>query len=147
MYSSRELCLVFFYNVDHSRGECKSGFESSMKFRGLGNGRPAPLGGAGRGLVSILFALRNRAAGQADLGEYRRIVAERLVHVGYDLHHLAEQGTLAVVNDFGDEIRADRLTVGVELDFPVRRIDFKRSKGCLELGLIVAEVAIDLLQR
>src|SRR6202030_3392933 len=138
MHSSRELCLIVFYNVDHSRGECKSGFESSMKFRGLENGRPAPEG-AGRRSISILFALGNRAARQADLGEYRRIVAERLVHVGYDLHHLAEQGTLAVVNDFGDEIGADRLTVGVELDFPVGRIDFKRSEGCLQLGLIVAE--------
>src|SRR3984893_2601049 len=76
-------------------------------------------------LVSVLFALGNRAARQADFGKYRRVVAQRLVKVRYPLHDLAEQGTLAVVDNFGDEISADRLTVRVELDLPVGRIDFK----------------------
>ena len=55
----------------------------------------------------------------------RRVVAERLVNVRYHLHDLAEQGALAVVDNFGDEIGADRLTVGVEFDLPIGRIDFK----------------------
>src|SRR5271168_4118303 len=74
--------------------------------------------------ASVLFALGNRTAREADLGEYRRIVTERLVHVRYDLHDLAEQRALAVVDDFGDEIGADRLTVGIKLDLPVGCIDF-----------------------
>ena len=123
MHSSRGLCLIVFYKVDHPRGECKSAFESLLERRDLENGRPAPRAPAAR-FVSVLFALGNRAARQADLGEYRRVVAERLVHVRYDLHDLAEQGALAVVDDFGDEIGADRLTIGVELDLPVGRIDF-----------------------
>src|SRR5260370_35167460 len=28
MHSSRELCLIVFYKVDHPRGECKSAFGS-----------------------------------------------------------------------------------------------------------------------
>src|SRR3977135_2697118 len=94
-----------------------------LERRGFDNGRPtrrAPAAPA----VSVVLALRTRAARQAYLGEYRRVVAERLVHVRYDLHDLAEQGALAIVDDFGDEIGADRLPVGVELDFPVGRIDF-----------------------
>src|SRR5260370_40998780 len=96
----------------------------SLERRDLEDRRPTPRAPAA-GSVSILLALGNRAARQAYLGEYRRVVAERLVHVRYDLHDLAEQGALAGVDDFGDEIGADRLPVGVELDFPVARIDFK----------------------
>src|SRR5258708_30197918 len=89
----------------------------------LANGRPTPRAPAAR-FVSVLLALGNRAAWQPYLGEYRRVVAERLVHVRYDLHDLAEQDALAALDNFGDEIGADRLTVGVEFDFPVGRIDF-----------------------
>src|SRR5258707_6813664 len=95
-----------------------------LERRHLANGRPTPRVPAAR-FVSVLLALGNRAAWQAYLGEYRRVVAERLVHVRYDLHDLAEQGALAVVDDFGDKIGADCLTVGVELDFSVGRIDFQ----------------------
>src|SRR6185369_17394068 len=49
--------------------------------------------------------------------------------------------------DFGDKIRADRLTVGVELDLAVGRVDLDRSQSRLQLGLIVAEVSINLLER
>ncbi len=91
--------------------------------RDLEDGRPTPRAPAARS-VSVLLALGNRAARQTYLGEYRRVVTERLVHVRYDLHDLAEQGALAVVDDFGDEICADRLTVGIELDFPIGCIDF-----------------------
>src|SRR6202171_6585228 len=76
------------------------------------------------GFVSILLALGNRTARQTYVVEYRRVVAERLVHVRYDLHDLAEQGALAVVDDFRDEIGTDRLTIGVELDLAIGRIDF-----------------------
>src|SRR5882724_10086950 len=89
-----------------------------LERRDFENGRPTRRAPAARS-VSVLLALGNRAARQAYLGEYRRVVAERLVHVRYDLH------ALAIVDDFGDEIGADRLPVGVELDFPVGRIDFK----------------------
>src|ERR1700738_2556151 len=108
-------------------------------------GRPAPRAPAAW-FVSVLLALGNRAARQADLGEYRRVVAERLIDVRYDLHDLAEQGALAVVDDFGDEIGADRLTVGVELALAIWRLEFDRSQRGLELGLIVAEVAVDFPQ-
>src|ERR1700687_4832575 len=91
--------------------------------RDLENGQPAPMAPAAR-FVSVLFALGNRAARQAYLGEYRRVIAERLVHVRYDLHDLAEQRALAVVNDLGDEIGSDRLTIGIELDLAVGRVDF-----------------------
>src|SRR5882724_7615836 len=94
-----------------------------LERRDLANGRPTPRAPAA-GFVSVLLALGNRAARQAYLGEYRRVVAERLVHVRYDLHDLAEQGALAVVDDFGDEIGTDRLPVGVELDLAIGRIDF-----------------------
>src|SRR5260221_12122353 len=94
-----------------------------LERRDFDKGRSAPRVPAAR-FVSVLLALGNRAARQADLGEYCRVVAERLVHVRYDLHDLAEQGALAVVDDFGDEIGADRLTVGVELDLAIRRIEF-----------------------
>src|SRR5215831_16634001 len=60
---------------------------------------------------SVLLALRNGTARQPDLGEHRRVIAERLVHVRNDLHHLAEQRALAVVDHFGNKIRADRLAV------------------------------------
>src|SRR6266705_1289162 len=92
--------------------------------RDFENGRPTRRAPAARS-VSVLLALGNRAARQAYLGEYRRVVAERLVHIRYDFYHLAEQGALAVVNDLGDEIGADRLTVGVQFDFAVGRIDFE----------------------
>src|ERR1700688_5286030 len=109
-------------------------------------GRPAPRVPAAW-FVSVLFALGYRAARQTDLGEYRRVVAERLVHVRDDLHDLAEQRALAIVNDFGDEIGADRLTIGVELDLAVGRIEFDGRKRGLQLGLVVAEVAVHLLER
>src|ERR1700676_5551203 len=112
-----------------------------LELRQSESGRTAPRAPAVR-LVSVLFALGNRAARQADLREYCRVVAERLVHVRYDLHDLAEQRALAVVHDLGDEIGADRLTIGVELDFPVRRVDFDGGKRSLQLRLIVAEVAV-----
>src|SRR4030088_3693585 len=99
----------------------QGGVRERLERREFDNGRPARRAPAARS-VSILLALGNRAARQAYLGEYRRVVAERLVHVRYDLHDLAEQGALAVVDDFRDEIGTDRLTVGVELDFPIRRI-------------------------
>src|SRR6266550_8953556 len=95
----------------------------ALERRDLENGRPTPRAPAARP-VSVLLALGNRAARQTYLGEYRRVVAQCLVHVRYDLHDLAEQGALAIVDDFGDEIGADRLTVGVEFDLPVGRIDF-----------------------
>src|SRR6266700_7454808 len=103
--------------------------------RRLENGRPGPRlpprmppGAPAAGCVSVLLALGYRAARQADLGEDRGVIAERLVHVRNDLHDLAEQGALAVVDDFGDEICADRLTIGVELDLAVGRIEHDRSQ-------------------
>src|SRR5216683_7475356 len=96
----------------------------SLERRDLEDRRPTPRAPAA-GFVSILLALGNRTARQTYLGEYRRVVAERLVHVRYDLHDLAEQGALAIVDAFGAEISADRLPVSVELHFPVGRIDFK----------------------
>src|SRR3981189_104824 len=95
-----------------------------LERRDFENGRPTPGAPAARS-ASVLLALGNRAARQAYLGEYRRVVAERLVHVRYDLHDLAEKGAPAIVHGLGDEIGADRLPVGVEFDFPVGRIDFK----------------------
>src|ERR1700720_598817 len=112
---------------------------------GLGEWAAGP-DDAGRRVFLVLFALGNRAARQADLGEYRRVVAERLVHVWYDLHDLAEQGAFAVVDDFGDEIGADRLAIGVELDFPVGCVDFNGFERSLQLGLIVREIAVYLPQ-
>src|ERR1700737_3956222 len=90
-------------------------------------GRPAPRAPAAW-FVSVLLALGNRAARQADLGEYRRVVAERLIDVRYDLHDLAEQGALAVVDDFGDEIGADCLMPRVELPAFVGCIDCDRGQ-------------------
>src|ERR1700736_1976808 len=116
-----------------------------LERRDLENRRPPPRAPAA-GFVSVFLALGNRAARQTYLGEYRRVVAERLVHVRYDLHDLAEQGALAVVDDFRDEIGTDRLTVGVELDLAIGRIEFDRSQRGLELELIVAEVAVDFPQ-
>src|ERR1700737_2981089 len=100
----------------------QEGVQVPVDYRDSENGRPAPRGAARR-FVSVLFALWNPAARQAYLGENGRVVAERLVDVRYDLHDLAEQGALAVVDDFGDEIGADCLTVGVELDLAVGCID------------------------
>src|SRR6516225_4259840 len=63
-----------------------------------------------------------------------------------DLDELAEQGALAVVHDLGDEVGADRLPVGIKLDLAVGRIELDLRQGLLELGLVVAEIAIDLAQ-
>src|SRR5262245_15702577 len=65
---------------------------------------------------SVFLTLRNGAARQADLGEHRRVVTKCLVHVRDHLHDLAEERALAVIHHLGDEIRADRLAIGVELD-------------------------------
>src|SRR5215208_2602543 len=90
---------------------------------------------------SVFLALGNRSARQPDLGEDRRVVAQRLVHVRDYLHDLAEQGALAVIHHFGDEVGADGLAVGVELDLAVGGIDLGLGEGFLELRLVVAEVA------
>src|SRR5215472_4522066 len=65
---------------------------------------------------SVFLTFWNGPARQADLGEHRRIVTKRLVHVRDHLHDLAEERALAVIHHLGDEIRADRLAIGVELD-------------------------------
>src|SRR5882724_10199543 len=93
---------------------------------------------------SVLPALRDGSARQANLGEYGRIVAQGLVHVGDHLHDLAEQRALAIVYHLGDEVGADRLPVGIKLDLAVGSVELDLGKRVLELGLVVAEIAIDL---
>src|ERR1700676_1553363 len=107
-----------------------------------------PMAGALAGAKnrSVLLALWNGPARQADLGEHGRIIAERLVHIRNHLHDLAEQGALAVVHDLGHEVGSDRLPVGVELDLAVGSVDLDFCQRFLELGLVVAEVAIDLTE-
>src|SRR5260370_16362135 len=102
----------------------------SLERRDLEDRRPTPRAPAA-GSVSILLALGNRAARQAYLGEYRRVVAERLVHVRYDLHDLAEQGALAVVDDFRDEIGTHRLTVPLALYLPLSPIHLNTPQHSL----------------
>ena len=65
------------------------------------------------GLVIVLFAHRHFAPGQADLSKDGRFEAKRLVHVGHDLDHLADQIALSILDGFGDETRADRLAIRV----------------------------------
>src|SRR5262245_29690945 len=95
----------------------------------------------------VLLALRNRSARQANLGKYCWVITEGLVHVRDNLDDLAEQCAFAVVDHFGDEVGADSLAVGVELDLAVGRIDLDLGESFLELRLVVAEVTIDLTQR
>src|ERR1700684_4488438 len=96
---------------------------------------------------SVLLALRICPARRPDLDKHVSRIAQRLVDVGNDLHDLADQATVAVIGHFGDEVRADRLTVVIEADLAVRRVDGEPGKRSLELRLIVAEVAIDLVER
>ena len=97
--------------------------------------------------ASVLLTFRHGAARQPDLGEHRRIIAERLVHVRDHLHDLAEQRALAVIDDFRDEVGADCLTVGVELDLAVRCVELDLRQRFPVLRLVVGEIAIDLAQR
>src|ERR1700733_3260353 len=96
---------------------------------------------------SVLLALRICPARRPDLDKHVSRIAQRLVDVGDDLDDLADEPALAVVVDFGDEVRADRLAVLIEADLAVRRVDREPGKRSLEFRLIVAEVAIDLVKR
>src|SRR5690349_10300801 len=135
--------LIVSDRVDHRGRDCKSpkwGDRDDIV-------AVTPQSGPRRAGRSVFLAFRNGPARQTDLGEYGRIVTERLVHVWNDLDHLAEQRALAIIDHFGDEVRADRLPVGVELDLAVGRIDLELRKRFLELGLVVAEIAINLPER
>ena len=96
---------------------------------------------------SILLALRICPARRPDLDEHVSRIAQRLVDVGDDLDDLAHQTALAVIGDFGDEVRPDRLAVFIEADLAIRRVDREPCQRSLEFGLIVAQVAIDLVER
>src|SRR4051812_49138890 len=104
--------LVFSVSVQQPGRDCKS-----ARYRAC---KSLPVAGehAKRATVnaSVLLTFRDRTARQSDLGEHRRIVTERLVHVRDHLHDFTEQRTLAVIDDLGDEVGADRLAVGVKLD-------------------------------
>src|SRR4051812_27918246 len=97
--------LVFFYKRSTSAARMQGEITSGTERTGSGT-RPSPFAIA---KSSVLLAFRNGAARQPDLGEHGRIVTERLVHVGNDFHHLAEQRAFAVVDHFGHEVGADRL--------------------------------------
>src|ERR1700733_1356678 len=96
---------------------------------------------------SVLLALRICPARGPDLCKSVSRIAQRLVDVGDDLDDLADEPAFPVVGHFGDEVRADRLAVLIEADLAVRRVDGESRKRGLELRLIVAEVAIDLVER
>src|SRR5271166_1703197 len=96
---------------------------------------------------SILLALRVRPAGRPDLGEDVARIAERLMHAGHRLDDFADQISVRVLDHLGDEILADRLTVLIQADLTVRRIDGEVRQRVLELRLVVAQVAVDLVER
>src|SRR3954454_6339562 len=79
--------------------------------------------------MSVLLTFRYCTTWQTDLGEHRGIVTQGLVDVGDHLHDLGEQRALAVVDNFGDEVGADRLAVGVELDLAVGRVELDLGEG------------------
>src|ERR1700722_20229894 len=97
--------------------------------------------------TSVLLALRIGPARRPDLDEHVSRIAQGLVHVGDDLDNLADEPALPVIGHFGDEVRADRLAVLIEADLAVRRVDREPGERSLEFRLIVAEVAIDLVER
>src|SRR4051812_11071692 len=71
------------------RSTSAQGMQAEMAF-GPGPGwRRGPFADAKN---SVLLALRNRSARQADLGEHCRVITQGLVHVRDHLHDLAEQG-------------------------------------------------------
>ena len=62
-------------------------------------------------LVVALLAHGHFAPRQADLGKDGGVEAKRLVHVRHDLDDFADEIAILVRDDFGDETRADRLTI------------------------------------
>ena len=64
-----------------------------------------------RRLVVALLAYGHFAPRQADLGKDGRVETKRLVHVRHDLDDFADEIAILVLDDFGDETRADRLAI------------------------------------
>jgi hypothetical protein len=98
-------------------------------------------------VVVGLFAGRIVASRRNELVERRLGEAEPLLHVGDDLHHLADEVAVVGLDDFGDEVGADRLAVLVELDLPVRRVEHDLVCSAAELLVVVRKIALDLVER
>ena len=115
------------------------------------NSRPR----AGRGRVFLTLRIINRRSSctrvfralvnrlvEDSLGE-----AKPLVHVRHDLDHLTDEIAILVLDNFGDEARADRLAVFVELYLAVRRFEYERRQCSAVFFLTIAEIAADLVER
>src|SRR5262245_15391779 len=72
--------------------------------------------------------------------------AEHLVDVVDPAQHLVEEVPLAVLHHFGDEGRADRLPVGVELDVAGRRLERHLGERSHVFLLPVREITLHRLQ-
>ena len=75
------------------------------------------------------------------------IDAERLVHVRHDLDHLTDEIAILVLDNFGDEARADRLAIFVEFYLAVWRFEYERRQCSAVFFLTIAEIAADLVER
>src|SRR5208282_336410 len=94
-----------------------------------------------------LFARRIVASRRNKLVEGRLGEAQPLLHVGDDLHHLTDEIAVIGLDDFGDEVGADRLPILIERDLPVRRLEHDLAQSFAELLVVVREIAFDVVKR
>src|SRR5260370_29536810 len=103
-------------------------------------GLPGPASASG---VKHSRAVRHVAAADAHLGEVGLRQSERLGHVVHHLGHLVVEAAVGRLGHFGNIGVADGVPVLIELDVSGRTVELELGKGGLELGLLVAEVAVD----
>src|SRR5215472_14947234 len=97
--------------------------EPERQSKRAGVSRPFRVDASCRCLLVALLAGRIVASRRNELVINRLGEAKPLLHVGDDFNHLADQVALFVLDDFGDEVRTDRLAILVEGDFAVRRVE------------------------
>src|SRR6516164_8240072 len=72
--------------------------------------------------------------------------AQPLLHVRHDTNDLANQLTFFVLHDLGHEAGANGLSIFVELNLSVRRIEHHVLQGNAELFIAIAQFAVDLIE-
>src|SRR4029453_8695817 len=90
-----------------------------------------------------LRAARHVARAEAHLLELLLGEVQPLVDLGNGLDHLVVEGAVGALGHFGDEGRADRLTVLVERDLARRRLQLQVLQRLAVLLLVAREVALD----
>src|SRR5262245_3389430 len=93
-----------------------------------------------------LWAVRHVARAEPHLFELLLGHVEPLVDLGQGLHDLVVEGAVRALRHFGDEGRADRLTVLVERDVAGRRLQLQVLQRLAVLLLVARKVALYRLE-